>query len=270
MKVTYKGPVEVKMRRIFPKQANYCKLTVYSNALNYFGSQPRKTPESLLEELNLARKEKGQRVINPHKEVVSYKDLDSNLRKTGIADSITLSGERYLNIKMWKQLLKSKAIICPNHQLFYYPLRSNHLSLKFIPKNLLSRMQEEKFSYQTFTDFYSFLIRKYKSIDEGHIDICLGVKKVKGKDYIILANLNSSPDKSYVRIPWNFYKNYMSLDWENLERLKSLKQLPSQKLLLKLQSKGNLNTRGFQFVYGLITIFFKTSSRAKILEILES
>ena len=274
MHLKYEKATRIKLDRAIPKSHDHCRLTVFSNAINFLGYKKRfgktLTPEKLLVFINKERKRKRLAAINPFKTVVPSADLDAALVKLGLGNVKRVRGEKYVNLEFWKKLIENKIIFAVQHQLIYYTPRSFELTLKYIPREILTDAVSEKvFSYQTFIKFYESALSAYKQLDEGHMDIVLDVIDCGDGDCIVFSNSNTKNNKYYVKIPWNLVKNFLLFDWDYPEGtildediiaytyVRDIKEMPDENEIKALMKDGFLSKGEYVFEYGVMEIFFR-------------
>src|SRR3989344_1180474 len=139
MNLKFTGSTQIKLKRVAPKHADYCKLSVFANVLNHLGYREKfgetLTPEFLLEKLNSKRKSLGTNEIDPVKVVVPSRDLNSFYKATRLGATKSLSGTVSYNIKLWKDLIREGALLAPDHQMLYGYLKAER-SFEFVSKGL--------------------------------------------------------------------------------------------------------------------------------------
>ncbi|OGC50826.1 hypothetical protein A2716_02215 [candidate division WWE3 bacterium RIFCSPHIGHO2_01_FULL_40_23] len=251
----------IKLKRSLPQTPELCKLSVYANALNFLGFKAKfgteLTPESLLIKVNKERKSNGRKPINPFKNIIPTSDLEQFFKQCNLGLHKDFSGAKYMNFDLWKKLVNNKFLIAPDHQELYLEPQIEKL-YKLLPPNVLKTViSGQNFSYKSFIEFYDFTIRYYGPIDEGHVDIVVDLFKENGIKYVVFANLNSVNNKEHVKVPWNLFSKYLSLDWGGLKKIKDTSVLPSKKEMIKLRKEGELSKDGFEFSYGLFEVFYK-------------
>ena len=157
-----------------------------------------------------------------------------------------------------------------DHQLVYYdPLNPEKNEISYLPADLVRRLvHEPEFSYQTFTDLYRYYLNRAKAVSEGHVDIVLDLIKADGVDSIILANLASYGNEFLIKLPFNFYKNYLAFDWTNEKAITTINEFPTETEFRTLRNIGFLKTEQFQFLYGLMEIYYQTDRRGQLDQIL--
>lgn len=253
----FKKNTSVKIQRELPSRPNMCKLSIYSNALNYFGYEKRfgykLSPDILLQVISKEREKKGFRRLDLVKDIVPSKDLNAFARKTGLVKVKCYFGKDFINKNKWKELLKNKkCLIAPYHQMIYE-------DEKFMTSKIVKDISKgKKFSYKKFIELVEALLTHYGPFDHGHIDLVMDIKEIKGKDYIVLANLNSTTSDYPIRIPWNLFSNYMIWYWYGNHTLEKISILPSKKEMSKLIRGGNFKRKEFEFVYGMVEVFCST------------
>lgn len=219
MNLDYSGSTKIKLDRALPSKKNLCRVTVLANVLNFYADQKLFTPEKILDEINAHLAQDNQLPIDTDLDSVQDSQSDDCLHRNAPDLSvIRVTGEKYLDISLWRQLIDKGFLLVANHQQLYYdPLSpADGNSLAYLPADLAKRLiYEPNFSYQTFTDLYRFYLDRNKRIIEGHVDIVLDLITFEGLDFIILANLSSTGNKSFAKIPFNFYRNHLAFDWYN-------------------------------------------------------
>ncbi len=271
MNLDYRGPTQIKLERVLPKSPNSCRLGVLANAINYYAGQKLYTPETVLDDINSQRKSKGISSADLTKETLQNTEIDATLKELAPnLGLIRISGIRNLNPDLWKALLSSQFFFVINHQLVYYdPLNPLKNELNYLPADLVKRLvHEPEFSYQTFTDLYRFYLHRAQAVSEGHLDIVLDLVNIDGVDSIILANMASYGNEFLIKLPFNFYRNYLAFDWINEKAITVVNELPTETEFNALRNIGFLRTTNFQFLYGLIEIYYPTARRGELDQIL--
>jgi len=267
----YKGPTQIKLDRVLPKSPNSCRLSVLANAINFYAGEKLFTPETVLDDINSQRKSKGIPAADLTKEALQDSEIDATLKRLASTLSlIRVNSARYLNSSLWKSLLEKQFFLIINHQLVYYdPLNPEKNEIGYLPTDLVKRLVNvPEFSYQTFTDLYRYYLHRAKAVSEGHVDIVLDLIEVDGVDSIILANMASYGNEFLIKLPFNFYKNYLAFDWTNEKAITAVNELPTETEFKALRSIGFLKTDNFQFLYGLMEIYYPTNRRGQLDQIL--
>ncbi len=267
----YQDPTQIKLDRVLPKSPNSCRLAVLANAINFYGGEKLFTPEAVLDDINSQRKSKGMPSADLTKETLQNTEIDATLKELAPNLSlIRISGLRNLNPDLWKDLLSGQFFFVINHQLVYYdPLNPLKNELNYLPADLVKRLvYEPEFSYRAFTDLYRFYLHRAKAISEGHLDIVLDLVNIDGVDSIILANMASYGNEFLIKLPFNFYKNYLAFDWTNEDPIVDIGQLPTETEFNALRNIGFLRIANFQFLYGLMEIYYPTNRRGELDQVL--
>ncbi|MBI2310753.1 hypothetical protein HYU90_02965 [Candidatus Collierbacteria bacterium] len=271
MNLDYQGPTQIKLDRVLPKSPNSCRLSVLANAINFYAGKRLFTPEAVLEDINSQRQSKGESAVDLTKETLQDSEIGTTLKRLAPTLSlIRINGAKYLNLALWKALLGKQFFLVIDHQLVYYdPLHPEKNEIGYLPADLVKRLvYKPEFSYQTFTDLYRFYLHRAKAVSEGHVDIVLDLVEIDGVDSIILANMASYGNEFLIKLPFNFYKNYLAFDWTNEKAITAVNELPSETEFKILRNIGFLKTRQFQFLYGLMEIYYPTNRRGELDQIL--
>ena len=271
MNLDYQGPTQIKLDRVLPQSPNSCRLSVLANAINFYAGKKLFTPEAVLDDINSQRQAKGRFAVDLTKETLQDSEIDATLKRLAPTLSlIRVNGIKYLTPTLWKALLLKQFFLVINHQLVYYdPLNPLKNELNYLPTDLVRQLvHEPEFSYQTFTDLYRFYLHRAKAISEGHVDIVLDLVEIDGVDSIILANMASYGNEFLIKLPFNFYKNYLAFDWTNEKAITDVKELPPETEFNALRNIGFLKTGQFQFLYGLMEIYYPTDHRGDLDQIL--
>ncbi len=271
MNLDYLGPTKIKLERVLPKSPNSCRLSVLANALNFYAGKRLFTPEEILGDINARRKTQGIAGVDLVKETLQDFEIDATLKRlTPTLSLIRTNGAKHLTSALWKALLAKQFFLVIDHQLVYYdPLNPLKNELNYLPTDLVQRLvHEPEFSYQTFTDLYRFYLHRAQAVSEGHLDIVLDLVNIDGVDSIILANMASYGNEFLIKLPFNFYRNYLAFDWTNEESITNIGQLPTEREFKTLQNIGFLKIGKFQFLYGLMEIYYPTNRRGELDQIL--
>lgn len=271
MNLDYQGQTQIKLDRVLPKLPNSCRQSVLANAINFYAGEKLFTPEAVLADLNSQRKSKGIPVADLTKETLQDSEIDATLKRLAPTLSlIRVNGVRYLKPDLWKALIQKQFFLVIDHQLVYYdPLNPLKNEIGYFPPDLVRRLvHEPEFSYQTFTDLYRYYLDRAKAVSEGHVDIVLDLIEIDGVDSIVLANMASYGNESLIKLPFNFYKNYLAFDWTNEKPITRIEELPTEDQFKTLQNIGFFKTQGFQFLYGLMEIYYPTDRRGQLDQIL--
>lgn len=271
MNLDYTVTTKINLDRALPRFPNSCRQSVLANAINFYAGKKLFTPEDILEDINLQRRTKNIPPADLTKESLLDIEIDVCLkRKAPELSVIRVNGAKYLNTDLWKKFLEKKFILVANHQSLYCdPLNYIRIQIDYLPPDLVSRLvYEPEFSYQTFVDLYKFYLDRANSLDEGHVDIVLDLINVDGIDCAILANLSSTGNEFLIRLPFNFYKNYLAFDWVNQKTITKIGELPSENEFKSLKNIGFLDNNNFQFIYGQIEIYYPTVRRGELDRIL--
>lgn len=266
--------VKIDMLRKFPKRANYCRLSVYANALNFLGYENTRgnkmTPEKMLVLFNKKRIREKKKPIAPTRGgVIPITELEKIFKRLKIGKVKRFYGKKYLNLKLWKRLLEEGFLIASEHQQIYYPPKSNAISLDYIPASLLKKLvRGREFSYTKLIELYDMLIQKHGPIDFGHVDLVVDVISNKKEKAIVLANLNSVNHKPYIKIPWNFYSRYLSFDFEKDTTIDDVSKFPKRIEFEKLREEGKLPRNKYYFTSGYLEIFYKKEDGDRLKQIL--
>lgn len=267
MNLDYLGTTQIKLDRVLPKSPNSCRLSVLANAINFYAGKKLFTPEEILDDINIQRKTQGMAEADLTKEALRNHEIDGSLKKLAPNLSvIRVNGIKYLNLNLWKTLLSRQFFLVINHQLVYYdPLNPLKNEIGYLPPDLVKRLvHEPKFSYQTFVDLYRYYLDRAQAVSEGHVDIVLDLVEIDGVDSIILANMASYGNEYLIKLPFNFYKNYLAFDWTNEKPITRIEELPTEAQFETLRNIGFFKTDDFQFLYGLMEIYFPTDRRGQL------
>lgn len=271
MNLDYQGPTIIKLDRVLPRVPNSCRQSVLANAINFYAGKKLFTPEMVLDDINSQRQSKGLPAADLTKETLQDSEIDATLKRLAPDLSlIRVNGVKYLSPTLWKALLAKQFFLVIDHQLVYYdPLNPLKNELKYLPVDLVQHLvYQPEFSYQTFTDLYHYYIDRAKAVSEGHVDIVLDLIEVDGLDSIILANMASYGNEYLIKLPFNFYKNYLAFDWTNEKPITQIEELPTEDQFKTLRNIGFFKTGDFQFLYGLMEIYYPTDRRGKLDQIL--
>lgn len=249
----YRGKTLVDLKRVFPRSANMCKLSVYANVLNHFGYKKKYgrliTPEKLLIAINYRRKRQGLSKLDVNRNIIPTSNLIDYAQSTKLLNIKVYKGIENLDKMYFKSILADGGIIGAYHMMIYE-------NPKFIKNPVISKIsKDEKFNYKNLKLLVKETIKEYGPFDLGHIDSVLDIRNIKGTDYIIFANTNSVDNKFPIKIPWNLYKNYLSWDWYSQYNLSSEKDIPSKRDFNILRNKGYLRKKGYEFVSGMHEIY---------------
>ncbi len=188
----------------------------------------------------------------------------------GDVGSLMREGVGSLDLDFWRDLVQVGFLIIPDHQLLYSdpkdPSRTGFFH--FSPELIEQAISEGGFSYQTFRQLYSQFLSRAGQIDEGHVDIIVGVRKINGIDCIILANSSAVRNGPPLAIPWNLFKNYLALDW-SLPVITDIGQLPNEEQMQQIREKGSLDIGEANFFYGSYDIYYPKDRQRELDEILE-
>ncbi|MBI2326554.1 hypothetical protein HYU91_04180 [Candidatus Collierbacteria bacterium] len=271
MNLDYKGLTQIKLDRVLPKSPNSCRLSVLANAINFYAGEKLFTPETILEDINFQRQSKGKSAVNLTKETLQDVEIDATrIRLAPNLSVIRVNGAKYLNPALWKALLEKQFFLIIDHQLVYYdPLNPEKNEIGYLPTDLVKRLVNvPEFSYQTFTDLYRYYLHRAKAVSEGHVDIVLDLVEVDGVESIILSNMASYGNEFLIKLPFNFYKNYLAFDWTNEKAITAVNELPTETEFKALQNIGFLKNDNFQFLYGLMEIYYPIDGRGELDQIL--
>lgn len=273
MDTQYNDVTRVKISRILPDRPNLCRISAFVNALNYFQYTDKNNKkidqETLLTILNNKRVSRGQVPYDVDKDYVAYSDLEEFLDEINFIRVKTRLGGKHLNKDLILKLIEHGCLISIEHQELY---NYNHTSFAEVSDELITKLiKNPEFSYELLLKFYDEIIDTYGPLEEGHTDLVLDVRNIEGNDHIIFANLNFKNDEHYVKLPWNLFCNYVAIDWENCEPLKSSWDLPDKENFEKLRTEGFLPDNTFNsFIYGYMKIFYKPELESKVQLILSN
>lgn len=271
MTLDYTGPTTIKLDRVLPKFPNSCRQSVLANAINYLTGTKSHTPESVLAEINRQRSQLGKNPIDLSKETLEDLEIDSALHTLAPELSvIRLNGDRYIDLILWRQLLDKQFILVSDHQMIYTdPLNLEKNEINYIPEPIrTTAVIDPKFNYQTLLDLYDFYLSRAGLLSEGHVDLVLETFREDDLDYLVLANMASFGNEKLIKVPFNFFKNYLTFDWHDEKPIKSTSDLPTAQQMKQLQQFGFLQTPNFSFVLGQIEIYYQTSRRSELDQIL--
>lgn len=273
--LTYTGKVKTKLYKIPPKSPNLCRLSVFANALNLLGYKRLNgyymTSERLLSYLNKSRVARDEAPLNPDKSLIPVPELVNYVEKTGLGGVKILYGKKSVNIDLWKKLILNKFPLSSDHQELYFPPRSNEITFDYLPPKLFARLRKKVNStHSDFIEFYKNILKIHGPSDECHIDLVVDLIKIKGEDHVVLANLNSVNNKTFIKIPWNIFANYLTFGWERWRILRKTGELPRKTQFAKLKKEGTLNDPVFKFTFGETYIFYKKRKEKVLNEILNS
>lgn len=271
MNLDYQGPTQIKLDRVLPQVPNSCRQSVLANAINFYAGEKLFAPEAVLADINSQRQSKGQSVADLTKETLQDSEIDATLKRLApTLNLIRVNGAKYLKTDLWKTLIQKQFFLVIDHQLVYYdPLNPEKNEISYLPADLVKRLvYEPEFSYQTFTDLYRYYLHRAKAVSEGHVDIVLDLIDIDGVDSIVLANMASYGNEFLIKLPFNFYKNYLAFDWTNEKPITRIEELPTEAQFKTLRNIGFLKTDDFQFLYGLMEIYYPTDRRGELDQIL--
>lgn len=271
MNLDYQGPTQIKLDRVLPKFPNSCRQSVLANAINFYAGKKLFTPEMVFDDLNSQRNTNGLPAADLTKETLQDSEIDATLKRLAPnLGLIRVNGAKYLCPTLWKALLAKQFFLVIDHQLVYYdPLHPLKNELKYLPLDLVQHLvYQPEFSYQTFIDLYRYYLHRAEAVSEGHVDIVLDLVEADGVDSIILANMASYGNEFLIKLPFNFYKNYLAFDWTNEKPITRIEELPTEVQFKTLRNIGFFKNNEFQFLYGLMEIYYPTNRRGQLDQIL--
>jgi len=256
----------IKLDRVQPKRPNSCRLSVAANAINFFAGTNVMSPERVLSRIDQYRQTKGLPPVDLNTEAVLdeevhafFKDYSPDIEMTDVY------GERFLDVDFLEELLDAGCIIAADHLLLYCdPSWRSPNSLGYIPEDLLQRMLNEEFTYQTFIEFQLFIAKLSGDISHGHVDIILDIKQVAGQKCLILANLASYGNEYPIAVPWDFYRHYLAFDWGGGLPMANPNILPDPDELSRLKEEGYLERDGLEFFHGGFEIYFPVAKKQEL------
>lgn len=260
MLLDYQSSTTIHLDRIQPQNPNSCRVSVLANAINFY-TKAAITPEEILQKLK----------VDVQKQTIQDSQLDDYLRVYFPQLSLLrLTGKQYMSAPLWKNILKNQFILIINHQLLYTdPLNLRYNELSYLPQVLVkSAVENPEFSYRTFLQLYSFYLSRAKILNEGHMDLVLDLTNIKGREYVILANMASVGNENLIKIPFDFFVNYLCFDWLNESAISTVEDLPNETEMTQLRQFGFVKTKNFDFILGQIEIIYPISRRNELDQIL--
>lgn len=267
MHLEYVGPLSIKHEWCRPNGSNGCRLFVATNVVNYFRGENILTTQLAFEIFERDRFARGLPSLNLDEVCLEDEEVDHFIDVYGgdIGD-LPLEGRRFMDLSLWRDLIDAGFLIVPDHQMLYYDPKQTpkRTGLFHFSPDLVSRaVFEETFSYQTFRELYSQFISMTINLEEGHVDIVLDIREVNGVICIILANYTAGENVLPLAIPWNFFKNYLALDW-SMPVLTDISELPSEVELAEIKELGSLDIGANNFFYGAFDIYHPKARRPEL------